>query len=109
MSGFMILLRVIVKVDPPVTAAALMFIRKVVEFNRVQVDETEHMHELVPVVVICEGRMRTILELVISVLTDVKEKVRFVVTPIDRLRADTLAVVIPEGVKVYDKVVVSIG
>lgn len=82
-SGFMMLLRVIVKADPPVTAAALMLIRKVVEFNRVQVDETEQMQELVPVVVICEGRVRTILELVISVLTDVKEKVRFVVTPIE--------------------------
>lgn len=109
MRGLRMLLRVIVKADPPVTAAELMLIRKVVEFNRVQVEDTEQMQELVPVVVICEGRMRTILELVISVLTEVKEKVRLVVTPIDRLKADTPAVVMPEGVKEYDKVMVSIG
>ena len=81
--GFIILLRVMVKADPPVTAAALMLTRKDVEFSGVQVDDTEQIQELVPVVVICEGRVRTILELVISALTDVKEKVRFVVTPIE--------------------------
>ena len=99
-SGLIMLLSVIVKADPPVTAAELMLIRKVVEFSGVHVDDTEQMQELVPVVVICEGRMRMILELVIRVLTDVNEKVRLVVTPIDRLKADTLAVVMPEGVNV---------
>ncbi len=81
--GFCILLSVIANEVPPFTTAAFMFTKNDVELRRVQVDEIEHKHELETVELVWDGRVMIILELVTRELTEVKEKVRLVMTPME--------------------------
>jgi hypothetical protein len=105
----MILLIVIINSVLGDTTNELMLTINEVELMKEQVDDMEQTQEEEPVDKISLGSTRIILEFDTRVLIDLKVKLYDVVILIIGFKADTDAVVIEDGLKVYDNVKVSIG
>jgi hypothetical protein len=105
--GLVTLFIVIDIVDPFKIAATFIFTKNDVEFKTVHVEDILAMQELELVDVISIGKVTIIFEFKIRVFIVVNDKVIFVVTPIELFRAVTTALIIVDGVNVYDKVAVS--
>lgn len=105
--GLVTLFIVIDIVDPFKIAATFIFTKNDVEFKTVHVEDILAMQELELVDVISIGKVTIIFEFKIRVFIVVNDKVIFVVTPIELFRAVTTALIIVDGVNVYDKVALS--